>query len=204
MDWTANNPFATHYTQTGRRFIPPEDTADVATLTQCFLRNGRVGQIVGPHGCGKTSLAYAMARSMFGSFGNIQFAVIRRQSWRGRTVEILSNLQGNGSADLRVVDGIETLSHLHRWCLVKSCLRRNGALLLTTHRKLLSLPLITTLNPSLGQFEKIVTALNKPPTTRVPAEKIQEAFDRHDGDYREGLMYLYDFYQHQRVSSPLC
>ena len=201
MDWTSNNPFATHFTETGRRFIQPSETADVASLVQGFLGNRRCGQIVGPHGCGKTSLAYAMARSMLAAFREIQFTVIRGQSWRSWKVENVAHLEGEGDGDMRVVDGVESLSPFQRWCLVKSCLSRDCGLLLTTHRKRSGVPVIATLMPSLGQFEKIVQGLNGPPTTEVPAGKIQEAFELHGGDYREGLMYLYDFYQDQRVSS---
>ena len=63
-----DNPFSIHRVRPGSipyLFSPVDDATDVAQLDQlidCWRANCYVGQIVGPHGCGKTTLAYSVAR----------------------------------------------------------------------------------------------------------------------------------------------
>jgi len=195
------NPFATRFTRPGYRFVEPDDTSGVESLAVRFLRDGQCGQIVGPHGCGKTSLVYAMTRSLQTAFREIQFLVIRRQGWLGFRSEKIAGLHGSGDSDLLVVDGVETLSPIQRWCLVGSCRYRNCGLLLTSHQELLGVPILKKLMPSFSHFEQIVEHLTRSEHATVQSSSVREAYDRNDGNYREGLMFLYDEFQQQLLAT---
>ncbi len=201
MQRSEENPFATRFTRPGYRFVEPDDVSAVESLTVRFLRNGKRGQIVGPHGCGKTSLVYAMTRSLQAAFRATHFLVIRRQGWFGFRTEKIAGLPGSGDNDLWVVDGVENLSPIQRWCLVGSCRFRKCGLLLTTHQALLGVPVLEKLIPTFSHFEEIVEQLTRPRDVTIQPGSVREAYELHGGDYREGLMFLYDVFQQQRLSN---
>lgn len=201
MQRSEENPFATRFTRPGYRFVEPEDVSAVESLTVRFLRNGKRGQIVGPHGCGKTSLVYAMTRSLQTAFRETHFLVIRRQGWLGFRTEKIAGLPGSGDNDLWVVDGVENLSPIQRWCLVGHCRYRNCGLLLTSHQELLGVPVLKQMLPTFSQFKQIVEHLVHAQHATVQSSSVREAYDRNGGNYREGLMFLYDVFQQQRLTA---
>ncbi len=191
------NPFATRFTKPGQEFVPPVAMASLQSVVERFQRQGQCGQIVGPHGCGKTTLAYALSSPLRSAYREIQFLVIRRSGRLRLGVELTSARLGSGQGLLRVVDGVECLSPLQRRCLVKCCQNQDGGLLLTTHRVMLGVGVLQKLSPSLKHFQLIVEHLIRSPEETVEIDKVRDAFERHAGNYRESLMHLYDTYQRQ-------
>ena len=195
------NPFATRFVLPGQTFVEPPDCPGVDDLADRFLRQGKCGQIVGRHGCGKTSLARAMVESMRSEFREIRFLVIRRSAKWGLHGETVTRLAGNGQGELRVVDGVERLSPVQRWCLVGHCRARRIPLLATTHRALPGLPVLVRLLPTYPHFARIVASLTRSSGITLEPNAVHGAYDRHAGDYREGLMCLYDQVQ-ARLLAP--
>lgn len=203
MSRTDENPFATRFTRPGNRFVEPDGIAGVESLSERFLQSGKCGQIVGPHGCGKTCLVYAMTGSLQAAFREMHLIVIRRHGWLGLSSEKMAVLYGSGDNDLLVVDGIESLSPIQRWCLVGSCRYRDCGLLLTTHRVLPGVPVLKKLMPNFAHFEKIVADLAPSSHAMLRSKAVRDAYDRNGGNYREGLMFLYDVFQQQASVNTL-
>jgi energy-coupling factor transporter ATP-binding protein EcfA2 len=105
-----------------------EGASAAALLAKLAARNWW-GQIVGPHGSGKTSLLATLAPLLQAA---------------GRRVE--------------VVDGYEELSRVARWRLRQRCLRSRSGLLVTSHRSM-GLPTLIELAPDRALVEQLVAEL---------------------------------------------
>ena len=195
------NPFATRFIWPGQQYVEPPGCSEVGSLASHFLRKGGYGQIVGPHGCGKTSLAWAMTKSLRAEFREIHFLVIRRSAKWGLRGEMVNRLAGQGEGELWVVDGLERLSLVQRFGLVGHCRVQKKSLLVTAHQTCLGLPVLARLLPSLDHFQEIVQRLSAASGVSVETETVRLAYDQNDGDYREGLMFLYDAVQPQVLAA---
>lgn len=189
-----DNPFATCFVSPGRRFTSHARRPDPEVVAERFKAEGWIGQIVGPHGCGKSSLARAMLPRLQSRFGTIRSLVIRPKRWRWRVETEFTVDPGEGNS-LILVDGVERLNPLQRWGLASVCRRSGFGLLVTCHRRLARLPVLARLQPSLSHFRGVVEELLQGTDLRVPEEVVVAAYRRAGGDYREALMQLYDEYQ---------
>ena len=189
---TFQNPFAAKRLVPGTMdyVVPLESELKpfVAVAAKRFLTTG-VGQIVGPHGCGKTSLARAICDELRENFQAVRFVAVRNR----RQIEtVFEDIRQTGKAELLVVDGIERLSILHRRSLL-SCGKASGGkrtnVLITSHRIHFGWPLIQELAPTREHFCKIAAQFG---SSGLVEADFFEAFDFAGGDYRQALMRLYD------------
>ncbi len=103
--------------------------------------------------------------------------------------------------ELWIVDGLERLTWLHRWLLVHYCRQREFGLLVTSHRRLIGIPVLATLTPSLQTFRNLSEYLlasspcQKSVTEAFDATTIEQAYDATGGNVREALMLLYDRFE---------
>lgn len=212
-----SNPFASHRIRPDQvDFIGPWDEVEqcVARFETC----GRMGQIVGPHGAGKTTFTFAMERWLAPSTSRIRRIIIRENQQIQTSIrEITGSLGGNettqiakplvasvnaknvknASGELLIVDGIERISRLNRWLLMRSCRLEKFGLIVTTHRPIRGLPILHCIQPDVMNFREMVNRLS--PDT-FSQEEIDRVFYDHDGDQREALLSLYDrFHELQRA-----
>ena len=171
---------------------PDTATADfVSTAAERFFNSG-VGQIVGPHGCGKTSLARAICDELRANYQTIRFVVVRNK----HKIETVSEDARTSSkkTELLVVDGIEQLSILHRRSLLSVGKNQSGCknVLITSHRKHFGWPVIQELSPTLPHFVKLATRLCP---NQLTEKEFSQAFELAGGDYRKAFMRLYDVWQ---------
>jgi len=202
-----SNPFSTRFTRPGAlHFVGDVNLIDSAVL---LYHNHRfIGQIVGPHGCGKTSLSCAIEGKCRTTFQSIRHVTLRqtgrffslRNSASDKLFAKMPWVQPTGNDDnkcdrkeLLIIDGIESLSFLQRWVLIATCRRRGIGLLLTTHRRLARIPVIASLQSNLDTFREIVAVLD--PNLTVDPAGLAKTFSNNGGNIRESLMELYDQFE---------
>lgn len=208
------NPFSTRFTRPGSiAFIDNADLMESASRR--FRSHQFLGQIVGPHGCGKTTLSLAIQAQLQSCFRSARHVTWRRSKrWLCQTelprVTDHPSRRGNqharigADADsesiLLVVDGVESVSLFQRYALIAACRNHGNGLLLTTHRPLPGIPTIATLQPSCDQFLRIVEQLA--PHFRLDPNELKLAFHHNGGNIREALMDLYDRFEADALKTP--
>ncbi len=184
------NPFATRYVRPGafEYLSSGGDRPDL--LASRLEQQGWVGEIVGPHGAGKSALLIAL------------IGELRR---RGRAVLHVELHQGDRRLppgtlaaprrpwQLIAVDGAEQLGWWSWFQLRLFVRRRAWGLVVTSHRPL-GLPLLASLNPDADLAWRIVQRLQADRPLITEAETLA-AFHAHQGNLREMLFDLYDRYR---------
>ncbi len=143
-----NNPFATRHVAPGKIPYFFSSDRDADRIINRADAAGWTGQIVGPHGSGKTTLVRHLVPQLQQRFSTIEFLIIRGvrdvQACRrlaGHSHALLDATKTDGkSRTLLVIDGVERLSWLQRKLLIADCRGKGISLLVTAHRRLLGLP----------------------------------------------------------------
>lgn len=161
-----DNPFATRHVAPGMIpyfFAAEEDRHQIITRADAALWTG---QIVGPHGSGKTTLVRHLSPQLQERFAAIEFLIVRGigdvqfcQPLGGASLAA-SNVEADmNERTLYVIDGIERLSWLQRRLLIADCRRKQISLLVTAHRRLRGLPVFYETSFDETRFEKIMAHL---------------------------------------------
>ena len=165
------------------------------------ITNAKVLQIVGPHGCGKSTLACSLASHLIEKFSSLHSVILRRTSGFWQKPELQWNLNkpfeplGLGSENyerLIVIDGIEAIGPVSRRVFVRQLVNQNCRLLLTTHRRMWGINTLIKLTPTLEHFRQIVNVLQRPSDVHLSSQVIDKAFFDYDGNYRDAMWALYD------------
>ena len=191
-----SNPFATCWTRPD--VLPRLEVAGqgVDVLLARWEEAAWRGQVVGPHGAGKSSLLMEAARRLPErgrvplwlpiEAGKVREAVQQiRQSADNRTVVLL--------------EGFERADRWHQHRLLATCAGRDSGWLLTTHKELGSrrTPVVAQVCPSVEtalQLYEYLTAQHASPVTR---NDVAQTFGAQDGNLREVWFDLYE--RHERL-----
>jgi len=161
-------------------------------------RNGCWGQIVGPHGSGKSALVAAMRDAIRRSGRNA--VVIELHDNRRRLPVRLHRMPDPGKGAVVIVDGYEQLGRWSRFSLRRFCRRRRLGLLVTAHASV-GFPDLCRTSAGLDTAGDIVRDLLGDEARLISDEEIAARFHRHEGDLREMLFSLYDWYEQRRRGS---
>ncbi len=166
-------------------------------ISNAFCQSGFIGQIVGPHGSGKTSLTHAIQRELRGTFEVVRRLTVRNQRGISSIQTAAENTCCSGRM-LLIIDGVERLALLQRMMLVGYCKKSQSkpsqiGLLITTHRRLAGVPVLFKTVPSLALLKQIVQ--NLAPEFAPEPELLASVFEQTNGNLREALMSLYDAWQ---------
>jgi len=194
---TADNPFATRYVRPGAleyRF-PGDESA--ASLIARLRDTGWHGQIIGPHGSGKTALLLALLPLLNEAGRNLVHLALRNRQRRLPRDFFRTTIWR--PATLLVVDGYEQLGRVARWRLRLRCRRSGCGLLVTSHRDA-GLPTLFSPAPTLADVESIVRRLtensdNHAESTRITDSDVQRSFTAHRENVRQALLDLYNLYE---------
>jgi len=189
------NPFSTRHVRPGAipfRF-PPGKSAE--GLLERLERNDWQGQIVGPHGSGKSALVATL------------IDLLERTGRRPWLIELhdgqrrlpLSRREASalGPDAVLVVDGYEQLGAWGR-CTLRRLRRRRGVGLVVTSHHSVGLPDLFRTTTSLALARRIVGDLLEGAPSRVAADEVDRPFTSHEGNMREILFDLYDLHEQRR------
>lgn len=166
-----------------------------AELVQRLRHNRWWGQVVGPHGSGKSALLAAV-RPLVEQAGRKTFLVELHDAQRRLPIRPQHTPELD-SAALLIVDGYEQLGRFARYRLVRFCRRGGPGLLVTSHAPV-GLPELCRTAVDLQLARRIVEQLICGYPPHVTGEDVAGPFQRHAGNLREVLFELYDLYQHRR------
>jgi len=187
------NPFSTRHVRPGSVDYVFGEGEDAGRIVARLRAAGWQGEIVGPHGSGKSALLAALIPEIRRA-GKVPLLVELHDGQRRLPVD----LSGLALNTVLIVDGYEQLGFWARFRLAsfrRRCFRRRGriGLLVTSHRSMGFCELHRA-RPTVELAARIVERL----AADVPQEDIQRAFDRHRGNIRETLFDLYDLFEQRR------
>jgi len=160
-------------------------------LAERFERCGRIGQIVGPHGTGKSTLLEALS-GLFHESGTVVFKTVLRDRQRRLPSNFADRLR-ECQADncVVIIDGYEQLATFSRVWLHWKRRRLGFGLLITTHRPIFGQPILYKTAPNRETCRRIVqTLLNN--EAEIAPQTLDSLFAKHRGNMRQIFLELYD------------
>ncbi len=191
----AENPFSAARIRPGAVAYLPTPTTNVGELVERLRQNDWWGQIVGPHGSGKSALLAALVPVIEQS-GRPTLVVELHDGQRRLPIKP-GCLKGPDAPKQLVVDGYEQLSRWHRHRAKRLCRRRGLGLLVTSHDSV-GLPDLCRVATDLTLAQQIVSRFQDGFPPLVTAGDVAATYAAHDGDVREMLFDFYDLYEARR------
>lgn len=189
------NPFVTRRIRPGAiPYIFPADDSLDALLERLRERHGW-GQIVGPHGSGKSTMLESLLPKLSRRAARLEFFTLH-QSERRLPVTAARTRDWDEMTQV-VVDGYEQLSWWNRTRLKRLCRRCRAGLLVTTHRDM-GLPMLLATDVSQETAQAVVDRLLGGSSAWITTDDVARTFDSQQGNLREILFALYDLYQQRR------
>ena len=209
------NPFATKFTRPGSIPYLFKDPEDVDAILRRLERHDHIGQIVGPHGSGKTTLARHLSGLLGSVFDRSRFLTIRSPVKPFHRLEMIEHADGEDlpidaatnqmfveQVSLRpsermvyFVDGWGQVESYHRRIFIENCENLGIGLIVTVHRKRSRLPVIAEIQADFEIFTRIVRHLQRDSIIELNGGLVRDAFVQAAGNFREAFMSLYDDYE---------
>ena len=192
---STENPFSTRHVRPGvvPFLFPGDQTAE--TLVDRLQKNGWWGQVVGPHGSGKSALLATLLPAVEHS-GRCT-CLIELHDGQRRLPAGFSRTFDLKPSTLLVVDGYEQLGRFQRFRLKRFCRRGGFGLLVTAHTSV-GLPELFRTTAELAVVQRLVEQFQCECTFHVTQSEVAERFSQHAGNVREVLFDLYDLYESRR------
>ena len=166
--------------------------------------NGWWGEIVGPHGSGKSTLVAALVPVLQATGRKVVRYVLTPDSddrpeclAPAGAFAFLAKLALDDQTQL-ILDGYERVSWWWRRRIGVLCRKRGAGLLVTAHQPLGLPPLVQT-EPTDELAERIVEKLLPQGDETITPADVRAAFAQHGGNLRETLFALFDVYQARRT-----
>jgi hypothetical protein len=193
----SGNPFSTRHVQPGAIPYQFPEGVTPAHLIDELRRRHWWGQVLGPHGCGKTTLLLALLPALKQAGRQVQRFTLR--AGQGR-LNVPTNLkrQWNATTQL-VIDGYEQLSWLSRWRLQRQCRRHSVGLLVTSHRQI-GLPTLLHVRPNCETATRLALRLTQHAPGLIDERDVRRCFEQQAGNIREVFFSLYDLCEQRRQS----
>jgi hypothetical protein len=195
----SSNPFATRFTRPGAiEFLFPDGDSALA-LVDRLREHSWQGEIVGPHGVGKSTLLATLIELLRSAGRNVVQATLHQDETS--LPAALDGWRSWSDATQVVIDGYEQLTWWSRRQLARRVRDRQAGLLVTSHAPT-GLPTLMTVAPRLEVALQVVRRLT-PDEMRITNDDIEQTFRACEGNIREMLFQLYDLYQVRRPDDHL-
>lgn len=189
---TAGNPFSSRHVRPGAvPFVFPEGAA-AQDLVERLRAAGWRGQVVGPHGSGKSALVAALVPALEAAGRQVFLCELR--AGQRRLPRDFPSAHARAGHAVVVVDGYEQLSAWGRFRLRRACASAGLGLVVTAHGPA-GLPDLLRLAPDPALARRIVEWLLRGAEVRIAPEEVDAAFAARQGDLREMLFDLYDLFE---------
>jgi hypothetical protein len=192
----APNPFSARRVRPGAvpyRFPAGRHAGD---LIERLRNNGWRGQIVGPHGSGKSALVAALIPAI--EQAGRPAVLIELHDGQRRLPVDLRRMPGLTQGTVVIVDGYEQLGRWRRILLGRFCRRQGLGLVVTTHASV-GLPDLFRTTTSLTLARQLVERLLPEGPSPIRPEEVDRHFASHQGNLREVFFDLYDLYETRRL-----
>jgi hypothetical protein len=189
------NPFTSVRIRPGAMPFLFRDGESAAALVKRLRASHWCGQVIGPHGTGKSTLVESLLPLVAA-----QGKQIVRVPLPGRDQDAARSGPVT-PATVLVIDGFEQFGPLQRWAWRWYCWWRGCGLLVTAHRDL-GLPTLTTTAVDEALAQRVVASLLPREETRITPNDVSQALRAHQGNLRDALFALYDIYEERRVARP--
>lgn len=210
-----SNPFSTRFLSPGQLSFIGLDGPTLDELAERLIRQNGNGQIVGPHGAGKTTFSFELQKRMARMNGAGHYRFVRKTIGPRQTIRpakqasqfndgverFFGQSRSPKSTTILVLDGVELLSWFQRLALIKTCRRKQIGLLVTSHRQIWGLPALVSLKPDRSQFESIVQQLTRDIDFQISPEQLETIYRSNHGNIREALMNCYDEFEASRAKT---
>ncbi len=191
---TSNNPFATRWVRPGAIEYVFSDGQSAEGLVQQLQAAGWWGQIVGPHGSGKSTLVETLI-PVFAGLGREPLLIAFHDGQRSLPQ---SPATDRWSANTQVViDGYEQLSRTSRFGLKWRCRRAGCGLLVTAHASV-GLPALIQTEPDQMLATRLVERLIESEAGVITRADIAASYASCDANVREMLFDLYNLYERRK------
>ncbi|MEC9094646.1 MAG: hypothetical protein VX438_18195 [Planctomycetota bacterium] len=189
------NPFSTRFVKPGALPFLFDEGVNAARLVEELIENQWKGQIIGPHGSGKSTLMEALKLVI--PCDQQEFTL--RGDGHGNDLfqMLLQEMPAWERGSLLMLDGFEQLAAGQRRRLLKQCSEQEVGVLVTAHEDL-GLPTLCELVPSREKFRRLVNLLLAGFPHQITQEIIDAAYRNHQPNLREALFSLYDQYEFGR------
>lgn len=178
----SSNPFSTKFTRPGAIAYQCAPGKSISYYADCFLSNGRRGQVVGPHGTGKSTFVIAFQKELTACGLDVHLVTLHSFDKCG-----LSSLLTLQPGSILILDGFEQLPFWRRFKIIHSTLWRHIGLLTTSHVSF-GLPTLLETSVNLETAKNLVRTL----TGSEPSENLESLLTKHNGNLREVFFDLYD------------
>lgn len=165
-------------------------------LLERFEQQDRRGALVGPQGQGKTTLLTELAADLQQRGEEIHWLRLN-ETVRQFAPQVLTELAALPPHAVVIVDGAEQLTWW-RWRLFLRHLPTASGCLISTHRPG-RLPTLWKCHSSLATLQELVEELQGP-LSPPQQNRLASLFQQHQGDIRQCLRTLYDWFAEERWS----
>jgi ABC-type cobalamin/Fe3+-siderophores transport system ATPase subunit len=191
------NPFSTRFIRPGAIPFHFNNDQNAHSLIAKLQSNHWQGEIIGPHGTGKSTLLEALIPELENQGRTI---VLLKLTAPQPTLSWSQLFAGRWNAATQVIiDGYEQLGWLSRLILAhRRCL--SGAGMLVTAHQSVGFPMLyqTTVNEQLAI--SLVEQLTQSSEVRIANEEVVQALQASHGNLRDTLFQLYDLYELRKSS----
>ncbi len=191
MTLTASNPFTSARIRPGEIDYIFASGQCVDRLVERLAHNRWRGQIVGPHGTGKSTLVQSLVRRLQAAGCEVTLGAFQGGRERWTTLPPAADESAGPARRIVVIDGFEQLSAPARAMWKLRCRLSGRGLIVTAHQSV-GLPELwrTSVSPLLAQ--EIVARIAGEFAPRISASEIDGTLQASGGNMRDALFMLYD------------